>query len=397
MPTVSGFTTVADLVDGQSGASVVFSNESHVFSASAEGTITTGSSGNNLPDFTTTVSIYLGSTVANYENSATPTANNRWTVQGSTDVSGQSYRTLNVTGDLQIRIADSNGAMTLHDRATSTSGFVDQAGASSLVITIPILVQVNGQDILYNRSLSIAKVLGGSAPFIRMAATRQTFRYEFRGTSPLATESDITFTASSFNFMGTPTGVWEYSVDGGNFLAITDGANSNFSGEATDTSTLVLTRAGFQTHLGSGRSVIYRFRRTSTGSSTPSLDQIAVIKIEDSDAAGAVLIAVAAGNAILKNNPAYSSSDSSTYVDLEAQLYVGGNRINDGFFTTGTSRGTLTFVWSKNGTAIPASGSGSLQVTQPSNYGRTAYRIRLGGADITDGGTETYSCAITYV
>ena len=401
MPTISGFTTVADLVDGQTGATIVFSNESHVFVASAEGMITVGSTGRNLPDYTNTVSIYSGPTQVSYTDLATPTVDNTWTVAGSADVASQTYRTLDLSNNLQLRIADTTGSMTVHDLNTESNGFVDAAGSDSVVLVIPITVRVAGNNVTYTRVISFAKALGGSAPFIRMEASNQTVTYPFGPlgtTSPNAGQTAITFTANSFNFIGTPAGVWSYTRVGGTASSgtITDSASTDIDGLSTDSSTLVLTTAAYNTHLGNGRAVTYRFQRTSMGAGMLSADQITIARLSDADAGGSVIIAAVAGNNILKNNPTYSASDPTTYVDLEAQLYVGGNRINDTFFTTGISRGTLTFAWSKNGTAIPASGTGSLQVTQPSNYGRTAYRIRVGGADVTDGGSESYSCAITY-
>ena len=398
MPTISGFTTVADLVDGQTGATIVFSNESHVFVASADGEITVGNTGRNLPDYANTVVIYSGTDAVNYANLATPTANNTWTVAGSADVGGQTYRTLALSNNLQLRIADTTGIMTVHDLNTASDGFVDASGPDSVVLTVPVTVRVAGVNITYNRSISFAKALGGSAPFIRMETTGQTVAYPFGSATPTVGQDAITFTANSFNFSGTPAGVWSYTRVGGTASSgtITDSASTDIDGASTDASTLVLTTTAYNTHLGNGRAVTYRFQRTSQGAGTASADQISVVKLTDADAGGAVVIAVAAGNNILKNNPVYSASDATTYVDLEAQLYVGGNRVNDTFFTTGISRGTITFVWSKNGVAIPASGAGSLQVSQPSNYGRTSYRIRVGGADVADGGSESYSCAITY-
>ena len=397
MPTVSGFTTVADLVDGLAGATIVFSNEAHVFTADAEGAIAVGTTGRNLPDYSNQVSIYNGSTQATYADLAVPTDNNTWTVAGSADVAGEAYRTLDLTNDLQLRIADTTGTMTLHDRNTATTGFVDIGGADNILLIIPIVIRISGTNVTYNRSLSLAKALGGSAPFIRMEATRQTVAYDFGGDDPQTGQPDIVFTATSFNFSGTPAGVWRFSVDGAAFQTITSGAGMTIVGANTDSSTLTLTSAGYDGHLGDGSVVTYRFERTSMGASA-SADQVSVVKLEDADAGGAVVIAVLAGSAILKNNPTYSASDTSTFVDLEAQLYVGGNRVNDTFFTTGIDRGTLTFAWSKNNVLIPATGAGSLQlVAQPANYGRQAYRIRVIGLDIEDGGTETYSCAVTYI
>ena len=63
MPTITGNITIADLVDGVTGATIVFTNESHTFTADPDGEVS------DLTGFSSDVAVYAGTTQFDFSGS----------------------------------------------------------------------------------------------------------------------------------------------------------------------------------------------------------------------------------------------------------------------------------------------------------------------------------------
>lgn len=352
MPTITGSISLSDLIDGSTGASIVFTNESHTFPATADGEVSTS----DLGSFSSEVAVFGGANEFGFQAATTVPATGMYSIL-------QSAITFTSGADLTAAIS-TLGVITVSDSAGSSTGFVD-AGTTidSVSMTVPIRVNIDGTTVVYNRVISFAKAKGGSAKTIRVTASRQSVEYAFGSSTPKSTESALTFLADFQNFAdGDAAATWSFSTGGSATFNPITGATGSISG--TQNSTLGVTTAQFDTALATNRVVTYRVTRDNR------TDQVSVAQLVDAEGGYNVIITVTDGSTVFKNN------STTARTTLRADIYRGGVLI------TPTS-----YAWRKNGVTFTPSVSGQTLV---------ARSIILGAADVEDNGTDQFSCEVTF-
>jgi len=81
MPTITGNITIADLVDGVTGATIVFTNESHTFTADPDGEVS------DLTGFSSDVAVYAGTTQFDFVTGSSP-GTDEYAIGSITNVAG---------------------------------------------------------------------------------------------------------------------------------------------------------------------------------------------------------------------------------------------------------------------------------------------------------------------
>ena len=350
MPTITGNITIADLVDGVTGATIVFTNESHTFSAGTDGAIA------DLSTFSSDISVYAGTTQYTYVTGTSPGAN-QYAVNSIADTAGLSTTVSSVSSQGRLAVADIAG---------NTTGFAD-AGASnpdSTSIVIPIIVNISGTLVTYNRIISLAKARGGSAKVVRVTASRQTILYDFGSTNPKTGETSVVLNADYQNFeSGDAAGVWSYQVGGaGTFTSVGSGQGT-VSG--TNNADLTITKDQYQSVAGTSNVVTYRITRATR------IDQVSIVKLRDAQGGYQVVIETSDAT-VFKNNVGTA--------DLTAKLYRGGTEITSG----------ITYAWKLNGAVFTPSSS------QPTGFGTTSASLRLSAGDIPDASSRQVTCSISF-
>ena len=210
MPTITGNITIADLVDGVTGATIVFTNESHTFTAGTDGSVT------DLSSFSSDVAVYAGTTQFTYVTGSSP-GTDQYAIGSVVTSAGLSTSVASVSSQARLTVADTAGS----------AGFADagEDNPDSASIVVPIIVNISGTLITYNRVISLAKARGGSAKIINVVASRQTVLYDFGTTSPKSGETAFVIEADFQNFeTGDAAGVWSYRAgNSGSFVALRRG------------------------------------------------------------------------------------------------------------------------------------------------------------------------------
>jgi len=349
MPTITGNITIADLVDGVTGATIVFTNESHTFTAGTDGAIA------DLSNFSTDVSVYAGTVQYTFVTGTSP-GTNQYSVGSVTVVSGLST---------SVAAVNSQARLTVSDTGTST-GFADAGDSNpdSASIVIPLIVNISGTLVTYNRVISLAKARGGSAKVVRVTASRQTVLYDFGSTNPKTGETSIVIEADYQNFeSGDPAGVWSYRSGGSGSFASIGSGQGTVSG--ANNQSLTITKDQYQTVAGTDNVVTYRVTRATR------IDQVSIVKLRDAEGGYQVVIETSDAT-IFKNNVGTA--------DFTARLYRGGTEITSG----------ITYLWKLNGATFTPSAS------QPSGHGTTSANIRLSAADVPDGSSRQVTCSISF-
>lgn len=349
MPTITGNITIADLVDGVTGATIVFTNESHTFTAGTDGAIA------DLSNFSTDVSVYAGTVQYTFVTGTSP-GTNQYSVGSVTVVSGLST---------SVAAVNSQARLTVADTGTST-GFADAGDSNpdSASIVIPLIVNISGTLVTYNRVISLAKARGGSAKVVRVTASRQTVLYDFGSTNPKTGETSIVIEADYQNFeSGDPAGVWSYRSGGSGSFASIGSGQGTVSG--ANNQSLTITKDQYQTVAGTDNVVTYRVTRATR------IDQVSIVKLRDAEGGYQVVIETSDAT-IFKNNVGTA--------DFTARLYRGGTEITSG----------ITYLWKLNGATFTPSAS------QPSGHGTTSANIRLSAADVPDGSSRQVTCSISF-
>ena len=206
MATLTGAISIADLVDGLAGASIVGSNEVHTFIATPEGMITS----TELAAYSNTYTVYVGTDVRTFNNTlgGTPGAST-WRYSATPTVSPSGH-------DLTVNINSSTGALTLTDGSGST-GFADSDAIDSITITATILVNIAGTSTgTYTKVINLTKAKGGNARVTRMVPNKQTFEYA-RGASAVkdtAFSNSLELDSQFYNFTSTDADpVWTYQAN----------------------------------------------------------------------------------------------------------------------------------------------------------------------------------------
>ena len=357
MPTIAGSISISDLVDGVTGATIVFSEEASTFTASADGEIT------DLSSFTTQANVYAGTTQHTYASGTTPGANEF------------SFGTITFTSgaDLDFDVS-SDGTISISDLGEVTTGFDDPGTEiDAVAMTVPVIVNISGTAITYNRVVSLTKARGGSAKIVSVAPSRQAVLYDFAAVNPKSTEVNIVLTADYQNYdTGDAAGTWSFrSGASGTFSAITatQGAVSG-----TNNSILTITPAQYQTAASTNDVVTYRVTRDTR------IDQVSIVKIRDAEGAYQVII-TSTDSIVFKNNAGTT--------DLTATVFRGG--LVFGAAPGGDDNGDpLEYAWRRGGEVFTPT------VTQPENFGVTHNQIRIDAGDVPDGDTSQFTCNVTY-
>ncbi|MDC6464980.1 hypothetical protein PQZ39_00960 [bacterium] len=349
MPTITGNITIADLVDGVTGATIVFTNESHTFTADPDGGVT------NLNDFSSDVTVYAGTTQHTFVTGTSP-GTNEYAIGSITTVAGLTTSVASVSSQARLTVSDTAGV----------AGFADagESNPDSALIVIPVIVNISGTLQTYNRVISLAKARGGSAKVVRVTPSRQTILYEFDATNPKSGETDIVIEADYQNFdTGDDPGEWSYRAGlSGSFVAIGSGQGTV---EGTNNKTLKITPTQYQSTAGTDNVVTYRVTRDTR------IDQVSIVKLRDAE--GGYQVVIETTNAtVFKNN--------NGTADLTARLYRGGTEITSG----------ITYLWKLNGATFTPS------ATQESGQGTTSASVKVSAADIPDGSSRQVTCSISF-
>jgi len=350
MPTITGNITIADLVDGVTGATIVFTNESHTFTAAPDGEVP------DLSGFSSDVAVYAGTTQYTFVTGTSP-GTNQYAIGSITTVAGLTTSVASVSSQARLTVSDTAGV----------SGFADagESNPDSALIVVPVIVNISGTLITYNRIISLAKARGGSAKVITLTASRQTILYEFDATNPKSGETDIVIEADYQNFdTGDPAGAWSYRAGGsGSFVAIGSGQGT-VSG--ANNQSLTITPTQYQAAAGTDNVVTYRVTRDIN-----RIDQVSIVKLRDAE--GGYQVVIETTNAtVFKNN--------SGEADLTARLYRGGTEITSG----------ITYLWKLNGATFTPS------ATQGTGQGTTSASVKVSAGDVPDGSSRQVTCEISF-
>jgi hypothetical protein len=338
--TAVGAITIMDIQDGIHPLSVVLSNQSHTFAADNEGTVTTLEKNK----FMCEINAYVGGTRVIYDPAATP-ANDTYKI-GAITVVPDTWVTSTavVTDQLQISML------------TVPTGNV----VTTCQISIPILIKNSlGNTTQIDMVISLAKAIegaGGQAVYIQ--PDRQTFQFDEFG---VTTDGTITLAVSAAGLVGSLTA--EKSINGGVWSALTVGAGADQAASVDldglgDDDVITITAANFDDSHSLGIKVV-----GATGGS----DVINIIRIQDGSTGPAALIVSITsdiGGFVFKNN-----------AGAEKTLTVAVWDAATGNLITPTS-----FQWKKNGV----------------NVGLNQDSFAVNATDVTDNGSEEYSCEVTY-
>lgn len=360
---VTGVVTVTDVRDGVTPPSVLLTNESHTFAATAGGVIV------DLSGFSSEVQAYVGTDAYTYTTSATPTGSTFTIVSGSIAV-------LPSNADLTVTVS-ATGVITVSDAGGSGTGFDDDDTINNVTISIP--VKIAGFTSNINKVITLSKSLGGSAPVVRIESNTQTVEYDQEG--DIARTENIVVTANELNFNDHANATWEYRVGGsGSFAALSGtGISISQSSSNADPEVATITPAGFASLVGTNRSITIRARRGGTISAPQYYDQITIAKVFDGASAISVVITPTVGSTILR-------SDTDVVV-LRADVYKSGTLLTPG---------SWTYSWSKDGTTLTAANQAAQTgATQQTGEGYNQRSLRVEGDGITDDTAALFKVTVT--
>ena len=360
---VTGVVTVTDVRDGETPPSVLLTNESHTFQATSEGVVA------DATGFECEANVFVGTDVYTYTTNSSPTGSTFTIVGGSIAVQPAGH-------DLSVTVS-ATGVITVSDTGSLSTGFLDADSVNNVTITVP--VKIAGFAANVNKVITLSKSLGGFAPIIRIESNTQTVEYDQDGA--VARTDDIVITANELNFDSHANATWEYRAgSSGSFAALTGtGISITQSSGNADPEVATITPAGFNTLLGSNRTVTFRARRGGTTAAPTFYDQITLARVNDGAAAISVVVAVTSGSTILR-------SDSDAVV-LRADVYQSGTLLTPG---------SWTYQWSKDGTNLTSANQSSLTgATQGASEGYDQRSLRIEGDGITDNTAALFAVTVT--
>ncbi|MBT4081483.1 MAG: hypothetical protein HOE82_12815 [Gammaproteobacteria bacterium] len=340
--TAVGAITIQDVQDGIHPISLVLSNQSHTFAGDQQGFI----SATEAATFSCTVHAYVGVTRATYDNEGTP-ANNTYSI-GTIAYSPTGWSFTSTVTNNQVTFT----------MTTVPTGVTNK----SCAVTVPIIIKNSvGNTTTVDAIISLSKLIEGSdGAIINLLPSRQTIRFDENDDAvdttdiliPIEAKGNVG-TLSAYYATNGSTSWTELSVG-----TIADTAKEIDIDGANDNDSITLSVANF----GTADVFTVRVSGTSGGS-----DIVSIIKVRDGltgPAALTVAISSSSGGFSFKNN-------AGTAKTLTAVVYDNA----DGTVVTPTA-----FQWRKNGTNVTGETSSTIEVT---------------AADITDGGSEEYSCLVT--
>lgn len=353
MPVATGYITIADVIDGTAGLQAVLSNENHTFVAGADGAVADA----ELGMFETNVSAFFGTTALAFAATNSPATATQFAISNGS-ANGASAISVTPSNAGLTPSVNSVGLITFTNAAGST-GFADAGSIDSVVITVPIRIQVDtGVFRTINKTISFSKAMGGSAEFVRVTANAQTLAYANGAVAPKAGQDNLVFSAVAPNITSGDY-TWEYfsgvPTSTSSFTEITT------TESGTNNSILTVTPGEFDVLLANNGQVVFRATRGM------AFDQITVVMLEDAaDGQNSVqVIIVPNGSTVFRNN--------TGSVVLTGNIYDGGVIIPAGRINS--------YLWKKDNTNV----SGGVNKT-----------LTVAASDIANDGASLYSVDIDY-
>ncbi len=338
--TAVGAVTIMDIQDGVHPLSVILSNQSHTFAADHEGTV----AGTEKDKFMCEINAYVGGTRIDYDPAGTP-ANNTYKLGTIVDdPSSWVSQTTEVSNQIQISMLTIPTGVTL----------------ATAQIELPILIKNSlGNTTQVDMVISLAKAIEGTGgQVIYMEPDRQTFKFDEFG---VTTDGTVSIKVSSAGLVGSLS--VEKSIDGGVWSTLTVGAGADQAASididgSGDDDEITITAANFSDTNNLAIKVV---------GATGGVDVVGLVRIQDGSTGPAALIVSITsdvGGFAFKNNT--GATKTLTVVVWDA--------------ATGNVVIPTAFQWKKNG----------------GNVGTSQDTFAVNATDITDNGSEQYSCEVTY-
>ena len=388
--TAVGAITIQDVKDGIHPISLVLSNQSHTFSANQQGVVT------DFSGFSCEVFVYVGDTRATYDNANSP-EKNTYTITSDAAAlnSAQTGGGWEIANNIN---ASTQAVLTITSIPEGSTGLETS-------YTLPIVVQnAIGTSTPIDAVISLNKIIeGADGALVQLTPSRQTFRFNENDATtdgdvviPVKTagntgalsayyalngsaswidlvQENIWDSAAANNNGGTGVctvaGVEDHSVAVGDCDITTAGKAKalDIDGSADGLDSITISAANFN---ATANDVFTVMVSGVDGGS----DIVSIIKIQDGNtgpAALTVTISSDNGGFAFKNNAGAAKI-------LTVKVYDNA----DASVVTPSS-----FQWRKNGTALTGATQTGLG-SQTASYTVTS-------TDITDNGSEEYSCLVT--
>ena len=385
----TGAITITDVADGTSPISAFLSNQNHTFPASTDGAIVSG----DVDNYSTAVRVFIGSTEAAFNNTATTDA----------AMANSTYRiALNSGNNTNGAVVVGSGWPTGNTWPVSTTGTpvhavvtgpataVSNTSADSALLTINLRVKNSlGTISLLSLEVTFNKAIAGSGgDIVQLDANKQFFTADSAGTFAPAAQDDVIVNIYT---QGSP-GAQQYYISqaGAGFVQRTTAANTignikgfdtNRSGAFTTTGT-ISTSAQRLTLSTANMGTNASFTLKVTGSTdSKGNDVVSFVKVQ-TGAAGAASLTVVIESS---TTTTFSSGDQADKT-LTARVYDAG--------TGSEITSNLTYSWKLGDTAANNVKIDNTTDRNVSNTGvdATTQTIIVGATDVTN--SQQYSCVI---
>ncbi len=335
-----GAITITDIQDGIHPISMVLSNQAHTFAADHLGTIPTA----EKDKFSCEVFAFIGDTRATYDSATTP-ANNTYKV---TAVGSSGWVPT-------IQVIASQAVIKL---TSVPAGVTNKTGSIDLTIEVKNYL---GFTTTIEAVVSLGKMIeGADGAGVYLTPSRQTFQFTSEG---VTSDGDIEIPVSSVGNVGSLSAF--YALNGSTswgVLTVGTGANKAKSIDIDglgDNDKIVISKDNFAS------ADVFTIK---VSGSTGGSDITSLIKIQDGDTGAAsvsVVITSNTGGMVFKNNAGATKTLTASVYDM-----ADGSKLTSG----------VTYQWMKNGSAMSGKTSSTLQVTP---------------SDVTNNGSEEYSCQVS--
>ena len=331
MAIINAFAEISNVNNGTAGISITQTNENHTFPAGSNGAITNG----DLGMFINIISVFVGTT--------------QYTYTTGTAAAGEfSIGTLLPTpsgADLTLpapTVVNTRDARMVITSGTGSAGFQDDDTINSVAITIPITINISGTNTVVNKTVTLSKSIGGSAPLVLTLANTNTVRFNNDGTINRTT--NIIFTASSEN-IESGSFAWTSGFNGASPTTAVDdsadGVSITTTGSGADlVSTLTFTPTAWNTFAGVNDNVTIRSTRDSR------VDQQTVSRLQD------------AANGTNVDVRLFVTAGSPQFIDGTGSVTYRADVYTNGVEDSTTLHNTYEYTWFIDGSSV-STGTGS--------------------------------------